>query len=380
MLIDFPKNQIRISIALSFFVFGLQGCGGSGSSSAPTPTPAPAPAPAPAPPPGPTGDATMGAMVFTSPQQSGNQFSCANCHAVVEDDFGFSTEDGLHRPAHPLFNVINRSSFHNTTSTVLFDAVNICLQDWQHADTWTESTQEWLDLEAYFQQQSDNEATSNIVATQVEPITDFTDGDITTGQMLFNQSCATCHGGNALGSDIAGNLTLLGLDATRVAQKARTSGSTSNSVFPGLTGGNMPFWSQERLSDGDLKDIAVYVDSVSPISTSSCSDSDHPKVGLVANLSTIAHNVSGRAEIIDNCTIEVTNFNFDGNAPNVVFYGAADGNYNNGYTISERLDGTPFVNATYTITLNSPLELNNLDGISVWCVEFSANFGDGLFQ
>lgn len=381
------NNKLKTSLACTLLALGLQGCGGGGGST-PTPTPSPAPAPSSTPTPAPTGVPASGATVFTSLQSSGNQFSCSNCHAVSEDTDGFSTVDNLHRPAHPLFNVINRDSYQNGNSNVLFDAVNICLQDWMSADSWAESSQQWLDLEAYFQQESNTDAVSDITATQIAPISDFSNGDIVTGQTLFNQTCATCHAENALGSTIAGDLTVLNLGPERVAEKVRTSGSTTSSIFPGLTGGNMPFWSQERLSDENLAHIAVYVDSISQDPTagnSQCSDTDHAKVGQVANLSTIAHGVSGRAEIINNCTIEVTSFNFDGNAPNVVFYGAANPgatahDYSNGYSLSDRLDGTEFVNATYTITLDDPSMLDILDGLSVWCVAFGANFGDGFFQ
>jgi cytochrome c len=273
------------------------------------------------------GNPGRGAEVFSSPQDSGNQFSCANCHGVSEDAQGFSTAEQLHRPAHPLFNVDKRNSYYNGNSTVLFDAVNICLEDWMAAETWSESSTPWLDLDAYFQQESSDEVANNITSTQLIPITDFSKGDIATGQSLFNQSCATCHGENTLGSTIAGNLTLLNLSIKGLAEKVRRSGSTSHRIFPDLSGGNMPFWSQERLSDTKLVDIAVYVISISQspaAGTRQCSENDHEKVGLVANLSTLAHRFSGRAEIIDNSTIQITNFNFEGNAPNVVFYGAVN--------------------------------------------------------
>lgn len=378
------KTMTITLLALS--IASLAGCGGGGSGTtptpAPTPTPPPAPTPTPTPAPTPQGNAGRGEGVFTTAVSGGNQFSCANCHSISEDANGLATADNLHRPAHPLFNVMNRSSFHNGNTAMLFDAVNICREDWQDATVFTESSQDWLDLEAYFQQESNSDAASNITSTLIDPITDFSSGDIAAGQTRFNETCATCHGENALGTNLAANLTTRVVSANRVSQKVRTSGPTTSSVFAGLTGGNMPFWSQERLSDENLANIAVYVDSVSPDSapTQNCGGTDHTRVGQVANLSMLAHNVSGRAEIIDNCTIQVTNFNFDGDAPNVEFYGGVNGDYVNGFGISERIDGRVFTDTTFTIILDSPSVLDRMDGLSVWCVEFRADFGSGMFQ
>ncbi len=110
-----------------------------------------------------------------------------------------------------------------------------------------------------------------------------------------------------------------------------------------------------------------------------CGLSDHPRVGQVAQLKTIAHNVSGKATVIDNCTIELTGFSYDGQGlPDVFVYGAKDRNYNAGFAIGPNLFGKPQFNATFRITLKEG-ELERLDGISIWCVRAAVSFGDGLF-
>jgi len=113
-----------------------------------------------------------------------------------------------------------------------------------------------------------------------------------------------------------------------------------------------------------------------------CGNSDHPKVSQMAILTTHSHNVSGEAHIIDNCTIEVRNFSYDGLGPTVYFYGGIDGDYEDssaGFAISDIINGTVYENSTYTITLSSPEQLDEMNGISVWCSDFSVSFGDGLF-
>tara|TARA_R110000868_G_scaffold31554_4_gene115568 strand:+ start:776 stop:991 length:216 start_codon:yes stop_codon:yes gene_type:complete len=65
------------------------------------------------------------------------------------------------------------------------------------------------------------------------------------------------------------------------------------------------------------------------------------KNGYTGTFSTLAHNVSGTATVIDNCTIEITMFNFDGAAPNVKFYAGVNGSFSDSeaFGIGERIDG-----------------------------------------
>lgn len=51
--------------------------------------------------------------------------------------------------------------------------------------------------------------------------------------------------------------------------------------------------------------------------------------------------MSGTATVIDNCTIEITMFNFDGAAPNVKFYAGVNGSFSDSeaFGIGERIDG-----------------------------------------
>jgi hypothetical protein len=108
----------------------------------------------------------------------------------------------------------------------------------------------------------------------------------------------------------------------------------------------------------------------------------HAKVGQAAVLSTLAHSVSGTATIVDDCTIVVSSFNYDGGGPDVYFYGGTDGVYAapTGFAIGGQIQGTAYTNATVTLTLPENRDLDDFNGISVWCVDFNANFGSGLFQ
>ena len=99
----------------------------------------------------------------------------------------------------------------------------------------------------------------------------------------------------------------------------------------------------------------------------------------MATLSTRSHGVSGKVVVIDNCTLEIRNFNYDGGGLSRVFvYGGNAGNYAAGFPVGNNLRGTQFVNQTVTITLSSG-DLDKMDGVSIWCTDANANFGDGLF-
>lgn len=122
-----------------------------------------------------------------------------------------------------------------------------------------------------------------------------------------------------------------------------------------------------------------------PISESSFSigtdtqcSSSHSLVGTTANLSSIAHGVGGTLTIIDDCTLEFTNFSYDGGGPAVFFYSGINGIYNdsNANQISSLLTGTVFSNNTVRLVLPSTVTLDDFDSISIWCVDFNANFGE----
>jgi hypothetical protein len=115
-----------------------------------------------------------------------------------------------------------------------------------------------------------------------------------------------------------------------------------------------------------------------PTAAQACTKTN-AKIGQVATLSTRSHGVQGSAKIIDDCTIEISNFSYDGlGLREVVVYGGKGGDYRNGFAISDNLRGPAFVNQTLKLTLK-PGDLDKLDGISIWCTDAFANFGDGTF-
>lgn len=113
----------------------------------------------------------------------------------------------------------------------------------------------------------------------------------------------------------------------------------------------------------------------------------HPLVGTTVEFGNdgqrIFHQISGSLTVLDDRTIEVTNFNFDGQGVAVYFYLGTDGRFRGnqgGIEIPGLLNrGTPYVNETLTINLPAGVTLDDFNSISVWCVPFNASFAAAVF-
>lgn len=107
----------------------------------------------------------------------------------------------------------------------------------------------------------------------------------------------------------------------------------------------------------------------------------HNKVGWYGNFSSLAHNVSGKVTIIDDCSIHISEFYYDGGGPEVYIYAADNHNYSDAsaFSVSQRINGTEYDNSSLTLTLPVGKTLDDFTGLSVWCVDFDANFGQMEF-
>lgn len=103
----------------------------------------------------------------------------------------------------------------------------------------------------------------------------------------------------------------------------------------------------------------------------------HPKIGYSGFFETFAHNVAGKATIVDDCTIKITQFDYDGGGPLVYFYGAINHDYEgeSAFVMSQAINGREYQNEEFLLRLPDGKTLNDLTGIAVWCVEFNADFG-----
>jgi hypothetical protein len=85
--------------------------------------------------------------------------------------------------------------------------------------------------------------------------------------------------------------------------------------------------------------------------------------------------------VVDDCTIRISGFEFDGNGIDVRIYAGRGGDYSSGFGLSENLVNFPvgYSGETLWLTLPDGTTLDVVDGLSVWCVPVGVSFGDGLF-
>ena len=106
----------------------------------------------------------------------------------------------------------------------------------------------------------------------------------------------------------------------------------------------------------------------------------HAKVGWQAKLASHSHGTSGTVKIVDDCTLQVDNFNFDGKGLNVVVVVADNPKFKNRVRLSDDIHGKgAYKNASLTVKLKPGMSLDNFDYVSIWCTVFGANFADGKF-
>lgn len=107
-----------------------------------------------------------------------------------------------------------------------------------------------------------------------------------------------------------------------------------------------------------------------------CTKND-PRVGLDMVLDGRAHDVEGRAVIVDDCTIELRDFHFDGGGLDVRAIGARDGDFDNGAVLTEDLRRpTRYSGETLRIALPVGVTLDDVQGLSIWCVPAAVSFAD----
>lgn len=367
-------------------------------------------------------DLALGQAVYETPLNDGNSFACATCHALREP-----SADALRRPAHPIGDATRRRHWKNGRAATFLDAVNSCVTEWMVAPAWQPSEPRFVALRSFLESQAPSEAAADLSYEIVPPPRDVEGGDVERGRSTFNQSCVVCHGNDGLGTirgpKVAGSLRL----PEYIAGRIRMSGSKASAVYSGLTGGVMPFWAKDRLSDGEVRDLVAFMRA--PLEppdlgaggagnggsggdagatnggTSSGGDANggagsggvanggaagsngncgktNPRVGWSADLgvNTGEGQVSGFVTMVDDCTLELHDFSYDGNGIDVRVYGAQDSSFKPAFTVGPNIVGRTFKQETWQVSLPAGKTLNDLGWVGIWCVAVGADFGSGPFK
>jgi mono/diheme cytochrome c family protein len=366
-------------------------------------------------------DPQPGIELFEAPLPDGNSFACATCHALAEP-----ASDGLRRPGHPIGDATRRRSWKNGKAPTFLAAVNSCLEEWMGAPAWTGSDPRFLALRDYLDRQASASRAPDLRFEIVQPPADVSGGDAARGRTVFDQTCVVCHGAGGVGTDRGPRVIHSNRLPDYISKRIRTSGSAKSAVYGELTGGVMPFWAKDRLDDGEVRDLVAFlrdapadaaVTPPDPVADAAATPADgpldagtpldgavasrdgapvppdagpptsgcprtHPRVGWKADLgvNTGEGEVSGFVTMIDDCTLELTSFSYNGDGIEVRLFGSKASNFRPGFTIGPDMVGRRFVKATMKVKLPTGKTLDDLDWVSVWCVKARADFGSGPFR
>jgi hypothetical protein len=112
-----------------------------------------------------------------------------------------------------------------------------------------------------------------------------------------------------------------------------------------------------------------------PASQSNCG-SDDPRVGQIAGLTNrFIHGISGTARIVDNCTIEIDHFTYDGLAVDARVVGVKNDDYAHVAVLTSKLRA--YHDETLVVPLPEGVTLDDVPTISISCVAGTLAFGQG---
>ena len=209
--------------------------------------------------------AELGRELFESRELSSssyNRFSCATCHSTEATP----ATDHVY-PGGTLFDSANRPSWYLGYSLQYLDAVNFCLLYFMRGEAIQPGDPDGDALYEYLASISPDPAPPAATYTFVRSITGLPPGSATAGKTVFDRACRVCHGDKDSG---AGRISP---ETTILNQQLSTDYDT---LFPGTDhnvvvsekvrhgqfygiGGNMPFFSEEKLSDTELSDLEAYL-------------------------------------------------------------------------------------------------------------------------
>ncbi|XP_006815462.1 protein Skeletor, isoforms B/C-like [Saccoglossus kowalevskii] len=102
---------------------------------------------------------------------------------------------------------------------------------------------------------------------------------------------------------------------------------------------------------------------------------------FISDFTTLAHGVTGTVYAVDDHRIRIVGFNYDGAAPDAFFWGGTtDEPGSSGEVIPDEFGRTAtklgtYINRSITITLPDGKTINNYRWVSVWCRDFTVDFG-----
>lgn len=213
------------------------------------------------------GDAAAhGAVLFKDPRVSGtsfNHFSCATCHEARSGD-----APGLRLPGAVLAGSVSRPSYWGGMELELLRSINDCLYYFMLKDkTWTSDDPDAQAIYAYLASLP-ADAPEAVPFTVIYNISNLPPGDSQRGEGIFVSACGNCHGKAHTGegrlvaqAPILPEQTLLDHPAPQYTDEDRRLVFIEKVRHGGFVGygGQMPPFSLQTLSDGELGDMLSFL-------------------------------------------------------------------------------------------------------------------------
>jgi thiosulfate dehydrogenase len=208
---------------------------------------------------GPIPAAERGAALFTSPAFSPgptNVFACATCHSVRDGG------DPDRRPAgYTMWGAAARPTWWGGEHRVLLDAVNQCFVEFMRGEPLTEAHVDGRALRTYLGTLAPSPSPA-LPLTVVKDIVDLPAGDAAWGATAWRAACANCHGDPHTGKGRLGPRVTILPEETQKSFPGMARLVTIEKVRHGrffAIGGNMPLFSVEALTDGELSDVLAFL-------------------------------------------------------------------------------------------------------------------------
>ncbi|MCU1278855.1 MAG: putative lipoprotein [bacterium] len=189
-----------------------------------------------------------------------NPFKCATCHETTP-----TAMKSL--PGYSMHDSATRDAWWGGTVTTLLDATNQCVNQFMRGKPLAADDEKGRAIFVYLSSLSPDPSAPTLPLTVVQNIVDVPSGDATRGKMWWDQGCGNCHGaphsGDGRISDVASvvpddSLAAHGTDPKTGARPVVIEKVRHGKFFN--VGGNMPLFSVEALSDGQLGDILAYLE------------------------------------------------------------------------------------------------------------------------
>ena len=203
-----------------------------------------------------------GARLFADPGFSGsrfNSFSCATCHSTTPgEDPGPRIGGSLHDSAF-------RASWWGGYAPRLIDAVSFCNVYFMRGTAIDPGEPRGRALYEYLVSISPTNPAPARRSSIVENVAPVPRGDPARGEQVYDAVCAGCHGAPHSGRGrLAASVAIIPESSIGFAREFNVDPAlvvvekVRHGQFFGV-GGNMPLFSREALSDGDLGAVLAYL-------------------------------------------------------------------------------------------------------------------------